>query len=242
MSILKLQHYLTIICMLTSGLTPLFIEEARASGPSQQTIDSLLKALGPPKDATAPKVIAPPLKTDETSLHYNFSNRLSPHEKEAFNLLLPSGWVVGFTQSIGNNNKQGTVYEFVNNATGQTMKNWSESLSIVILKATPDDEDAIFAKNLFLNGAGKRAPNIGWNAARTLRESPQDSLAIWEEHSGRGDKEIIARFLKNKTDTYSIMYQSKVPFLNDPVKKQQWLDWLETATLKVLKDEALLKN
>jgi len=236
----QLQRWLMVFCVVFTGF--LVASTVYASEPSKQTMDILLKEMLDDSSAASQKVVAPPLKTDETSLRYNFVNRLNSQEVEAFNVVLPSGWTVGYSQLMGSLPKQGVIYEFVNSSNGQTMKNWSEMVALTILKTTEKNENANDAKYVFLTGESRRASNVGWNAAKTLRESPQDSLASWEEHNGRGDKEIIVRFLKNKTDIYTIMYQSKVRFLNDPVKKQQWLDWLDTATLKVIKNEAVLKN
>lgn len=226
--IVKLQRWFILFFFVFMGV--LVASTADASGLSKEAQEFLARKMNEKTITLSGKpTIAQKFNVQK------FTTPINEEESEVLTFPLPEGWEKKFDFNSTVDRPDWFGYEFINVIKGESMENWTEIIALFVLKEPSlQGRDALVTARTFCNTEIKKFTGKGGYACEGVRKSPADTIVIWQEHSVKGDKQIIARFIKYKAHLYTITYQSKVPFLQDPVLKQKWLEWIDASTVKII--------
>ena len=226
--IVKLQRWLMVFCVVFTGF--LVASTVGASGLSKEAQEFLARKMNEKTITLSGK----PTIAQKFNVQ-NFTTPINEEEAEVLTFSLPEGWEKKFDFHSTVDMPDRLGYEFINVTKGESMENWTEIITLFVLKEPSlQGRDALVDSTSFCNTEIKKFAGKGGYACENVRKSPADSITIWQEHTAKSDKQIIARFIKYKAHLYTITYQSKVPFLHDPVLKQKWLEWINASAVKVI--------
>ncbi|MFM7469075.1 MAG: hypothetical protein ACKO37_06215 [Vampirovibrionales bacterium] len=156
----------------------------------------------------------------------------SPTGGEMLEFEIPGNWhLANKTQT-----KDRLLCEFVKE--GQGIENWSELITVSVFRGLSAKYD--FFKNNLLTSIEETARTQGGTfQASFFKEADRDALYSWKV-SGvvqpKGfveNQEVIGRIKARPQasggvgNLYEVSYASKSVFLDDPLQKKQWLDFLE---------------